>query len=212
MMKKVILLLVLIVTFSCKDEKKKAIEEAPKVVEKQYNIVKSFLTEDVLKWSKTNVSIESTEDVNFSDEVYHLSRNTTTKPAYFASGLTTVTYASEYRVSVTVKKGENNNIFGLRISGLFPDRVDAIFDLEKGIVIENKVSQDFENPIATIEKLFDGWYNCTLSAEVAADDIRIIMGPTGADKKVSSWEGETENLEDIYFVPSSIIFEEVLLK
>lgn len=209
-MNRIILLLILVVTFSCKDKKKKEIEVAPVVVEKQYKIIKSFLTEDIATWAKTKVSVEPTTDVEFSEAAYRLSRNTITDPAYFSSGLIPVNYASEYRVSVVVKKGSNNNLFGLRISGLFPDRVDAVFDLDKGTVVDYITSQDFENPMATIEKLPNGWYKCTLSAEVAADNVRIIMGATSAEKSVTSWEGKTEVQGDVYFAPSSITFEELI--
>jgi hypothetical protein len=211
-MKRIIVFLILVVVFSCKDEKKKETEVVvEEIVEKQYEIVKSFLTEDIATWGKTKVSVEPTTDVEFSDAAYRLSRNTTTDPAYFSSGLIPVTYASEYKVSIVVKKGSNNNLFGLRISGLFPDRADAIFDLEKGTVVDYKTSQDFENPMATIEKLSDGWYKCILSAEVAADNVRIIMGATSAERSVSSWEGTTETQVEVYFMPSSITFEELIL-
>lgn len=210
-MNRIILLLILVVTFSCKDEKKKETEVViEEVVEKQYKTIKSFSSDGLIGWSKTNVTAEPTTDVEFTDAVYKLSRNTK-DVAYYASGSIPITYASEYRVSVVVKKGSNNNLFGLRISGLFPDRVDAIFDLDKGTVIDYKISQDFENPMATIEKLSDGWYKCSLSAEAAADNVRILMGATSSEKKVTSWEGKTKTRGDVYLIPSSIIVEEVIL-
>jgi len=87
--------------------------------------------------------------------------------------------------------------------------VDAVFDLEKGTLKEVRKAQDFENPNATIEPIGDGWYKCTLSAEVSADNMRILLGPTTEDKTVLGWEGKTQELCDVYFVPSSVIIEEV---
>jgi hypothetical protein len=211
-MNRIILLLILVVTFSCKDEKKKETEVAvEEVVEKQYKIVKSFTNEDLGTLTKNRVILELAPDVEFTDAVYNLSRNTITESAYLASGLIPVTYASEYRVSLVVKKGANSNLFGLRLTGNYPDRVDAIFDLDKGTVVEYIVSQDFENPMATIEKLSGDWYKCTLSAEVAADNIRIIMGATGEENKVVSWEGKTKTQGSVYFAPSSLTLEELIL-
>jgi hypothetical protein len=205
------LFLILAVTFSCKNEKKKEIEVAPKVFEKHYKTIKSFTNADLATWTKTKVSIEPVTDVEFGGAAYLLSRNTITDPAYFSSGLIPVTYASEYRLSIVVKKGTKTNFFGLRITGAFPDRVDGLFDLDKGIVVDYKTSQDFESPMATIENLSDGWYKCKLSAGVAADNVQIIMGATSIEKPVGSWEGKTEHNEDVYFVPSSILFEEVFI-
>ncbi|MDO5975346.1 phage head spike fiber domain-containing protein [Flavivirga jejuensis] len=208
-MNRIILLLILVVTFSCKDEKKKETEVATKVVEKQYKTVKIFTSDDLGSWNKNRVNLEPLTDVEFRD-AYRLFRNSVTESAYLTSGLVPVIYASEYRVSVVVKKGTNNNFFGLRLSGAYPDRVDAIFDLEKGTVVDYKTAQDFENPMATIEKLTGDWYKCTLSAEVAADNVRIIMGATSTERNVLSWEGTTESEVDVHIVLSSVTIEELL--
>jgi hypothetical protein len=209
-MKRIILLLILAVVFSCKDEKKKEVEAViEEVVEKQYKTVKNFLTEDIATLTKTRVSLTPANEVEYISPVYLLSRITNTESAYLSSGLIPVTYASEYKVSVVVKKASNNNLFGLRLTGTYPDRVDAVFDLDKGKVLEYKESQDFEKPLALIEELPNGFYKCTLSAEVAADNIRIIMGTTDSTRKVTSWEGKTEAQGSVYVVPSSIILEEI---
>ena len=82
-MNKIILLLILVVTFSCKDEKKKETQVVtPVTVEKQYKTVKSFTNEDLGALSKTRVNLEPATDVEFTDAVYNLSRNTTTESAY----------------------------------------------------------------------------------------------------------------------------------
>jgi len=132
-MKRIILLLILAVVFSCKDEKKKEVEAViEEVVEKQYKTVKNFLTEDIATLTKTRVSLTPANEVEYISPVYLLSRITNTESAYLSSGLIPVTYASEYKVSVVVKKASNNNLFGLRLTGTYPDRADAIFDLDKG--------------------------------------------------------------------------------
>jgi hypothetical protein len=209
-MKRIIVFLILVVVFSCKDKKKKETEVvAEEVVEKQYEIVKNFTHLDLINWSKVRVNAEPVLNKELQDVTYNLSRITSTESAYLSSDLIPVTYASEYKVSVMAKKGDKNSFFGLRITGTYPDRVDAIFDLDKGIVVEYSAAQDFESPMATIEKLSNGWYNCTLSAKVAADEVRIIMGETSKEKKASSWEGKTETTGGIYFSPSSIVLKEL---
>ena len=205
-MNRITLLLILVMTFSCKNEKKRETDVVDKeAVEKKYKIVKSFTNDDLINWKKNRVDLIPVTNIEYNDTPYHLLRNTNTESAYLTSDFIPVTYASEYRVSIVVKKGTNTNLFGLRICGTYPDRVDAIFDLDKGKVVEYKTAQDFANPTAVIERLSGGRFSCTLSAEVSADNIRIIMGATSAKKSVTSWEGRTEIQGDIYFSPSSII-------
>ncbi|GAA3656689.1 hypothetical protein [Flavivirga jejuensis] len=71
---------------------------------------------------------------------------------------------------------------GLRIQGVYPNRVDVVFDLENGKVKGYKGTQDFQNVHTTIESLDDGWYKCSLNLDVAADKIRIILDPTTSEK------------------------------
>lgn len=211
-MNRIILVLILVVTFSCMDNKKKEPSVVSKeVVEKQYNLIKNFTIDEMELWSKVRVNLEASNEVEYSEAAYNLSRNSETESAYLSSGLIPVTYSSEYMVSIIVKKGVNNNLFGLRISGVYPDRVDAIFDLDKGIVVDYRTAQDFENAEATIVKLSDGWYKCTLSSEVSADNIKIVMGATSAENSITSWEGKSENQGGIFFVPTSVTIEEVIV-
>jgi len=206
-MKNRILLLLLIMVFACKEEK----TQAPKELTVKNSIVKSFSPIDMKSWTKKKVSLDFVAEVEFNELVYHLKRTSKTESAYLSSPPIAVNYASVYRISIIVKKAENTNNFGLRLSGSYPDRVDAIFNLENGTIIDKKASRDFEFAEATIESLTDGWYKCTLKAEVAADNIKIVIGGTDLKRTVISWEGKTENLDDVYIVPSSIVLEEIIL-
>ena len=151
---------------------------------------------------------EATE-VQSSDITYRIQRATTKESSYLVSGFIPVEYDNTYKASVIVKKGTDCNLFGFRMSGTYPDRVDAVFDLEKGELKAVKKAQDFQNEKATIEDYGNGWYKCTISAQVSTYDIRILLGSTSINKDVSGWEGKTEKLCDVYFVPSSVIIEEI---
>lgn len=211
-MNKLILLLILVVMVSCKDEKKanpeKEIKETPK---KELVVVKSFTTHELGTWTKTRVDLEPADKSETVFDAYHLSRNTTKESAFLSSSIIPVNYGSEYKVTVNAKKGKVGSFLGLRMSGTYPDRVDAIFDLDKGVVLDYKTSRDFENPLVSIENLGNGWYQCSLTAEVAADNIRVLMGATEANKNVLGWEGKTEKAVDILFVPSRVVVEEVII-
>ena len=61
----IIVLLILVIAFFCKDEKKSITEGTLNFAEKQYNKEKSFASEDLVIWSKGRVNLESTEKVDF---------------------------------------------------------------------------------------------------------------------------------------------------
>lgn len=204
---KAILVLALILTFSCRYNKKKTVQQENKGNDSA--LIINYTPEDLTVWSKVRVGLEPATEVNFPNDIFRLSRKSSTEPAYLSSNKIPVIYASRYKVSVIVKKGEESDLFGLRLSGTFPDRVDAVYDLSKGTVKGYRAARDFELPDASIEALSDGWYKCSVSAEVAADDVTIIFGSTSSDKNVSTWEGATKTMGDVYFVPSSIMLEEL---
>ena len=115
-----------------------------------------------------------------------------------------------YKTSILVKKVDIGSHFGLRIQGEFPNRLDAIFNLETGMVKEVSVGGNFDNLKATMIPLGSGWYECILFGNIKTNNIKIILGPTSKDKRSKSWEGAaTENCE-AFFIPSSLKIEEVL--
>lgn len=64
-MNRIIVLLILVVTFFCKDENKSITEGPFKFAENQYNKENSFISEDLVIWSKVRVNLEPTEKVDF---------------------------------------------------------------------------------------------------------------------------------------------------
>lgn len=146
-------------------------------------------------------------DSNFYDE-YRLKRKSKSEPCFLSTLPLNVISGSNYSITVKVKKGDKGHILGLRLQGVYPDRADAVFDLHTGKLIDVKASKDFSNANANIVSLGDGWYNCTLSANVKGDEITIILGPTSKEKNILGWEGKTPELLDINFIPSSISIEE----
>ena len=96
--------------------------------------------------------------------------------------------------------------------GNYPDRVDALFDLSEGKVIGVEKTRDFEDPDAEIKDLGDGWYYCSVSSVVVADDVSLIFGPTSKDRPIVSWEAKIDNKSNIYIDPASLKLEEVTYK
>ena len=114
-------------------------------------------------------------------------------------------------MSINLKKGDIGAFFGLRLQGNYPNRVDAVFNLEKGKVEGFSAGGNFENANAIIKSIGNGWYNCSLSGRIMDYNIKTILGPTTGDKKVSSWEGATNINCDAYILPSSLKIEETSL-
>ncbi|MFT4802314.1 MAG: hypothetical protein ACI93N_002092 [Flavobacteriaceae bacterium] len=205
-MKQIFLAIVLIIAFSCKNDKKEVVK--PKVKEEVKKEVITKLEVPVfLSWGKQRVELKESE-LNYGDEKgYVLSRASTSKSCFAHTQNIAVEYGSDYRASIIVKKENNSNFFGLRLSGTYPDRVDAVFDLKSGAVKGVKNGRDFENGDATIESLGDGWYKCSVKVTVAADSIRIIFGPTNDKTNINGWEGKIENPRSVFIIPNSLSLE-----
>ncbi len=211
-MKNIILIAVLALTvLACKDEKKSK-ENKVKEVEKpktELVFIDVPLPEFSL-WESIRTDLTKSTTVLFEGiDTHRLERATIKESAYIRAKNIKVDSSGIYRVSITVKKGESSGLFGLRISGAYPNRVDAVFDLEAGKVKGVKAVKGFENESATINSLDDGWYLCTVTANVAAERVSILFGSTTESRKIVSWEGVTKSKGAIYIVPTSLKLEKI---
>lgn len=209
-MKKIFLALTIVMMFSCKNDKKETDNKAEPIEQVKKEVLTSVKFPAYPGWGKVGIEITETTEMFLGQKTYELSRSLkATKSSFAHTQKIAVNYADLYKASIIVKKGKDSNLFGLRISGAYPDRVDALFDLENGILRGVKKGRDFENESANIEDLGNGWYKCSVTAEVAADDVQIIFGPTTADMSVNGWEGKTKAVCNLYILPSSLMLEEI---
>ncbi|KAB1066516.1 hypothetical protein F6U93_13925 [Tamlana haliotis] len=212
-MYKLIVFFIFLLTFSCKQSTSSTedvnIKTARVSTVKNENVIHSFDSEDLVTWSRVRVDIEPSSFYYSGLRAYSISRGTALEPSYLETTSVQVKPGKTYKVSLVVKKSDECPFLGLRIVGKYPDRVDAIYNLDNGTVLGVKVAKDFQNPKADIEKLKDDWFKCSLTAQLPSSDIKLIMGATTKDKDVSRWEGKTNKLVKTYIVPSSIIIEEV---
>lgn len=210
MKKTILLLVVLFVTLSCKNDKKevKKLNEVEQEKEKVEMIINVEIPKHT-SWGKVRISIEEAPLMYGENKAYTLSRTTTSESSFVHTQKITAEWDTDYRASVIVKKKERTNFFAMRISAAYPDRVDAIFDLGKGEVKGVKSGRDFKNESATIQSLGDGWYKCMIKVMVSDDNIKIGFGPTSEENKIAGWEGKTNDLEDIYIIPSSLVLEKI---
>ncbi len=163
----------------------------------------SILT-DISNWRMIRSSLVLEEGEYYQNPTYRLSRATTTQSALVNLKRIIGEADAGYEISIIAKRGEGGNRLGMRISGKYPNRTDAIFDLKSGSVVGVSKYGNFENEFAKIEPLNDGWYRCILSAKVNTVECNVFMGPTDDFRKVSGWEGDTKKINDVLIVPLSL--------
>lgn len=198
-MKRLFLFLIFIIAFSCKNEEKKA----------QREIINGFENKlfDLSIWKKVWIELDETLLNNKNNTVYTLSRVNVSKPSYVQIQVKNKKNNQAkygYQASVIVKK-KGTDFFGFRMAESYSNRIDAIFDLSKGVVKGvQKVGDLYTNENAIIEDLNDGWYRCSLYGQINALNFYLYFAPTSGDKNVVNWEGKTETLNDIYIYPKSL--------
>jgi hypothetical protein len=172
--------------------------------------VRDIETPKVPLWINNRIILNKTVKNRNKKAVYSMTRKNTSSSSYSVINNINVNYGRQYKVSINLKKGDMGAFFGLRLQGDYPNRVDAVFNLEKGKVEGFSAGGGFEKANAAIKPIGNGWYNCSLSGRIMDYNIKTILGPTTGDKKVSSWEGATNINCDAYILPSSLKIEEVL--
>lgn len=101
-------------------------------------------------------------------------------------------------LSVFAKAKSVGGRIGLRVQGTYPDRVDAVFDLNAGTLV-GTVAANYTVLDATIVPVVNGWYRLTLTCKVAGTPATLAMfGPTDASKTVGGWEGASATLSNCY--------------
>ncbi|MFC0603416.1 phage head spike fiber domain-containing protein [Winogradskyella pulchriflava] len=208
-----IILILLLALFSCKNKSKKIPDNDGNKLDTPIEVVTKIEFAPFPAWGTVGTEIKETSETYLGESVYLISRNKElTESSYAHTRSIFVEYEMTYRASVIVKKAENGSLFGLRIMGVYPDRVDAVFNLEDGTVKGVQKTRDFESENATIEELGDGWYKCIVSAVVVADDAKIFLGPTKGNENVNGWTIRTPDNCDIYVLPSSLTLEKVSIE
>jgi len=205
MKRAITLTMTLIFVFSCKN-KNTAYSKPIKGVEEQSIILPNHSLWVLNRLSLTKVK----EGLNQTNkQLFILSRTSTTKTAYASVNNIPVEMGNYYRTSVLVKKDGLGVSFGLRMIGEYPNRVDAVFDLEKGLIKGVSDVGTFIKGAAKIEDMGEGWYKCSLIAEVNSNKMKIILGPTSGLGKTITWEGATNEKSSVHIIPSSLVLEEL---
>jgi len=178
-----------------------------KDIKTELNYIEELKIPDVRTWINNNILTQSNTKRKNKD-IYNLSRDNISANAYTVITNNRLNYGRTYSTSIIAKKGKINNLLGLRTQGEYPNRVDAIFDLDKGVVKDQSIGGNFKDVNATIKSLGDDWYLCTLSGKIMSSNVKIILGPTISEIDTGAWEGVTNKDCDIFIIPSSLLIEE----
>ena len=181
------------------------IKEREHVIDEQLALEEIKLPK-ITNWSKSTLDLKETKLFLDKEKVYSLSRKSITKPSYIASKNIDIDSNKIYRASIRVKKGEKSSFFGFRIQGVYPHRIDAVFDLENGKIEGVTKTGNFDSEKASIKQLEGDWYICSITGRLRSNDIVLIFGPTTDLMPVLGWESPTHDDSDVMIIPSSLKF------
>ncbi|MCF7559595.1 hypothetical protein L3X39_03025 [Sabulilitoribacter multivorans] len=203
---KILILILFILINSCKNDKKEDLDSI------DLEVVNKLILPNHNLWIFNRLSF----DENFSDKerlgAFKVTRTSLEETAYALVPETPIIYGSKYRISIEVKKGDLGYLFGLRVVSEYPNRIDAVFDLKSGCIVDNKSSGNFIEGKASIAQLNNGWYKCSIISELDSNMVRVIFGPTSGLGKAITWEASTKDFCDNYIIPSSLTIEELKIK
>ena len=180
-------------------------------VEIKENALKEFSIPELSAWRKNQVIFEKANSTFKGKKVYRLSRNNISKSGFTDVNNININYGNKYETSIIVKKGIDD-FFGLRIQEAYPDRIDAVFDLNSGIVkgVKNANGGSFEQEKAEITSLGNGWYKCAVFGKINASRLRIIFGSTNySTNNILSWEAATKEPSSVFISPKSLMVKEL---
>ena len=126
------------------------------------------------------------------DTIFNLKRIDTSRISYGITKYENIDLAQDYATSFIVKASKNSHLFAIRIQGEYPSRVDAVFDVLKGTVKGVENTEGFNDGSATIKKLSDGWYQCSLKVKPKTNSFKVIIGIANPNSTILYWESKSE--------------------
>ncbi|WP_353777094.1 hypothetical protein [Winogradskyella sp. 3972H.M.0a.05] len=158
-------------------------------------------------WELKNVTLAKNKQKYKNDEIYLIKRSDDDAPAFIRKSSISINNGGEHEISIVAKKA-SGDVLGFRIQGVYPNRVDALFNLETGKVIDTFKQGYFEGFNPSIEPLGAGWYKCTMKVKINTNKVSVIFGTTLKEKQVSGWEGALSNTGDVFIVPKTLTINE----
>lgn len=197
----------------CKKEKKEVNSNDTTVKKKTEKIVRKLNIGNMDQWEYTGVALTNTNEIFQNQEVYKMSviEHPATYDLVAVNNIKIHYKGGRYKISVLVKSNKENNNLGVRIQEFYPTRFDAVFDLELGKVKGTFSNSEFtDNENLLLDPVGDGWFKCSITADIYSSYFRLAFGPTTVSKKqVHVWEAQSLNKKEreIFIIPSSLKIE-----
>ena len=144
------------------------------------------------KWKLSNIDLLPSTKTYKGDTIFNLKRIDTSRISYGITKYENIDLAQDYATSFIVKASKNSHLFAIRIQGEYPSRVDAVFDVLKGTVKGVENTEGFNDGSATIKKLSDGWYQCSLKVKPKTNSFKVIIGIANPNSTTLYWESKSE--------------------
>jgi hypothetical protein len=144
------------------------------------------------KWKLSNLDLLPSAKTYKGDTIFNLKRIDTSRISYGITKYENIDLAQDYATSFIVKASKNSHLFAIRIQGEYPSRVDAVFDVLKGTVKGVENTEGFNDGSATIKKLSDGWYQCSLKVKPKTNSFKVIIGIANPNSTTLYWESKSE--------------------
>jgi len=214
MYKSIIGCVLFISLIGCKKEKKE-VKSEDATVKKTEKIVRQLNIGNMDQWEYKGIALTSTNEMFQNQDVYKMSiiDHPETYELVAVNNVKIDYTGGRYKISVLVKSNKENNNLGVRIQEFYPTRFDAVFDLSLGEVKGTFSNSDFtDNENLVLDPVGDGWFKCSITADIYSSYFRLAFGPTSVLKKeVHVWEAQSLNKKEreILIIPSSLIIEEI---
>jgi len=173
-------------------------KEFPNLITKKQTENKTLLIKDISKWKYNNSILIPLHKKYKELEIYKLSRQDTSKSSYTFTKFITQEFKERYTASFLVKKTSKSDLFAIRIQEEYPNRVDAVFNLSKGIVEGIQKIGAATQEKATIKKLENGWFLCTLKIVPKNNTFKVIIGSANESHQVLNWESKSAINNEIF--------------
>jgi hypothetical protein len=132
------------------------------------------------------------------DTIFKVKRIDTSHISYGITKYVNTDFFEDYSTSFIVKASKTSHLFAIRIQGEYPSRIDAVFDVLNGNVKGIENTDDFNNGHASIKKLSEGWYQCTLKVKPKTNNFKVIIGIANPNSAILNWESKSETNNSVF--------------
>ena len=135
---------------------------------------------------------------NGTADSYKISRDSESVNSYISKPSTS-TSNTIFTATIYAKLGDVSTNFGLRLQGAYPNRGDALFNLQTGALIGVANGGTNTDTSSTIKSVGNGWYRCSVTTTFATSitNLTTVISPT-AVTSISGFEQLDGALSNCY--------------